>query len=425
VHCTGKNLWCIEQESVIWMIASHIFVSPSITSPGGSSKLINSLGKTIESIAGAIIFDALAEIISPGGEQLPTVIVTPNAAVLEQWVQALRRNGVGADRIHRFDKRMTLGDIAHRNDFLLLVKSKLQTEMKAIFDGIVNKSHVPKSSALFPNISYKGLCKLHLHERVSKGKLDPDVIDRLASQSGKKEAFDDCLRRSFADICEKEELEKKFAFRTCIIDEAHFLKNNLAFWGIATLLLGAHSQRVLPLTGTPYNNKTADVAAIMAYIDPGLKFSYTDFWEKATSVKVHKRVREQLKDWTQKFLVRRSKESVLAGVLGAKIVEITTVRQHPDEVATQESYEAAMRNSLKAFSQLMNEGNTPLAMARKKKAFLVLMCLISCAVSHREMMACQGHFQCYRDPLTSSSSLLILICNLFLLLSSVVLQSIQ
>lgn len=339
-----------------------------------------SLGKTIESIAGAILFDALAEIITGEG-QLPTVIVTPNNAVLEQWVQALKRNGVRAHRIHRFEKNISLDHIAHTNHFVLLVKSKLQIEMKSIFDGIVKKTYSPKSSALFPNISYKGLCELQKHERVSKGKGNVEDIDRREVGGGKRESFDDCLRRSFADICDEQKLQNKRAFRTCIIDEAHFLKNNLAFWGFATLLLGAHSQRVLPLTGTPYNNKTADVASIMAYIDPKLKFAYSDFWDDATSMRAHQEVREQLKEWTSNFLVRRSKESVLAGVLGAKIVNINQVRQHPDEIATQVSYEVAVQGSLKAFSKLVDEATTPIEMAKKKREFMVLMCLISCAVS--------------------------------------------
>lgn len=346
-----------------------------------------SLGKTIESIAGAIIFDALAEIAS-GGEQLPTVIVTPNTAVLEQWIQALRRNGVRSQRIHRFEKGMQLGGgIANRNDFLLMEKSKLQSEMKSIFDGIVTKAYTPRSSSLFPNISYQGLRELHLHERVSKGKEKVDVLDRREDKLGKKENFDDCLRRSFSDLIELEKMKHKRAFRTCIIDEAHFLKNNLAFWGIATLLLGAHSQRVIPLTGTPYNNRTADIAAIMAYIDPGLEYAYTDFWEKATSLRAHKEVRHQLQGWTQDFLVRRTKESVLAGVLRAKKVERSTVQQHPDEIATQQAYEVAIQNALTNFSRLVEgTNNNPVAMAQKKRVFTILMCLISCAVRPNKML---------------------------------------
>lgn len=36
------------------------------------------------------------------------------------------------------------------------------------------------------------------------------------------------------------------AFRTVVIDEAHFLKNLLAYWGLAAGLLGLHAHRVIP-----------------------------------------------------------------------------------------------------------------------------------------------------------------------------------
>jgi SNF2 family DNA or RNA helicase len=67
------------------------------------------IGKTIESIAGMILVNALETYKT--GKQRPSVIIVPNTAVLEQWIEALKRNGVRRDRIHKFEKSKIL-----RND---------------------------------------------------------------------------------------------------------------------------------------------------------------------------------------------------------------------------------------------------------------------------------------------------------------------
>jgi hypothetical protein len=68
-----------------------------------------------------------------------------------------------------------------------------------------------------------------------------------------RECPNDCVRRLVRGIIQrKKDLEP--TFRSLIIDEAHFLKNNLAYWGIAGLLLSLHCERAIPMTGTPYNN---------------------------------------------------------------------------------------------------------------------------------------------------------------------------
>jgi hypothetical protein len=114
------------------------------------------IGKTIESIAGMILINALKTYKT--GKQRPSVIIVPNTAVLEQWIEALKRNGVRRDRMHKFEKGKI---IRHdQNDFVLMEKSKLQIEVKAIFDGITNKTFTPKTSFLFPHVTMNEFNKL-------------------------------------------------------------------------------------------------------------------------------------------------------------------------------------------------------------------------------------------------------------------------
>ena len=51
-----------------------------------------------------------------------------------------------------------------------------------------------------------------------------------------------------------------------IIDEAHFLKEPTTFWGIGAALLGRHALRVVHCTGTPFNNRSADISALHLYM---------------------------------------------------------------------------------------------------------------------------------------------------------------
>jgi hypothetical protein len=114
------------------------------------------LGKTIEAIAGAILRNELAA--AKGAKKRPTVIVSPNDAVLMQWRDALILNGVSIDRIVMFKKAQTDG-FADTN-FVLLTRYTIQAEVRELFDYLDLNSPPRKTSALFPNVTKQGLRKL-------------------------------------------------------------------------------------------------------------------------------------------------------------------------------------------------------------------------------------------------------------------------
>jgi hypothetical protein len=162
---------------------------------------------------------------------------------MEQWIVALTRNGVRRNRIQKFTKGMAINH--DRNDFIVMEKSKLQTEIKGIFNGITEKTFKPDYSSLFPHVTMEEYRKLCTQYRAAQGK-----AKNIYRQEG--ELPDDCVRRLVEDMVMRMEAHnKEAAFRTVIIDESHFLKNQLAYWGIAGLLLSAHSERAIPMSGTP------------------------------------------------------------------------------------------------------------------------------------------------------------------------------
>ena len=42
-------------------------------------------------------------------------------------------------------------------------------------------------------------------------------------------------------------------YLTFIIDEAHLMRNDHAYWSLLAIAMGAEAQRVIPATGTPFN----------------------------------------------------------------------------------------------------------------------------------------------------------------------------
>lgn len=282
------------------------------------------LGKTIEAIAGMILYNGIQE--HRHREQRPSVIVTPNEAVAAQWVAALVQNGVSRTRVHKFTKGMNIR--YDRNDFIVLEKSKLQTEVRDMFESIKlqakspNKNVRKKPSVLFPQTTLDDSRALWVQYEASQGRTNN--VYRLD-----KEDPDDCVRRLIRQFSQR----YQHCFRTIVLDECHFLKNQLAYWGIAGLLLSAHSERAIPMSGTPYNNSIRDLAAAMGYVDVSIKPAKNNFWERCLDAKSASAVHEKLSDWKRDFLVRRTKEETLKDTgLKSKVINSRIVEQSPHEI---------------------------------------------------------------------------------------------
>ena len=124
------------------------------------------------------------------------------------------------------------------------------------------------------------------------------------------ETVDDCVTR-LARLCARRSRDEEAVFETLFIDEAHLLKNLATFWGVGAALLGVHAARSICVTGTPYNNRTQDLAALMTFINPAVQSSHNDFWIQATSTMSDVDIVRKVTAWRNTYLIRRRKEDEL------------------------------------------------------------------------------------------------------------------
>ena len=166
------------------------------------------LGKTVEAVTGAILRNAIADVKKK--PKKPTLICSPNEAVLVQWHQTLIKAGVDKKKIYRFRTKKSeplAGDI-----FVLCTMYDLQTELRYCFDIMkrVGGNIYAHCSPLFASSPGKLLCVLKNQYRAEKGK-EKNKYNRDGDEN-----VNECIRRHLG----KQESNCSLAFRTVILDEA-------------------------------------------------------------------------------------------------------------------------------------------------------------------------------------------------------------
>jgi hypothetical protein len=178
--------------------------------------------------------------------------------------------------------------------------------------------------------------------------------------------------------------EAQFAFQTIIVDEAHFCKNVLAYWGLGLALLGRQSKRTVLLTGTPYNNGPSDMSALMTYIDPSQDAARLGWWENAVGSSSnaqsgsghHRNLADAVGQWRKAYLLRRTKD-VLLLKLPPRHKTVVDVGALPSELWIYETYEGKFLSALRKLRNNM-EATTPEARHRAKKVFEMMMACMAC-----------------------------------------------
>ncbi|MBE5940851.1 MAG: ATP-dependent helicase [Lachnospiraceae bacterium] len=107
------------------------------------------------------------------------------------------------------------------------------------------------------------------------------------------------------------ELYKNKVFRFHVIDEAQYIKNPTT--ENAKAVKKIKSETRFALTGTPIENRLAELWSIFDFILPGSLFSYKKFRERYEMpiVSGDKKASEHLKEITKPFIMRRMKKDVL------------------------------------------------------------------------------------------------------------------
>jgi SNF2 family DNA or RNA helicase len=144
----------------------------------------------------------------------------------------------------------------------------------------------------------------------------------------------------------------KVEWATLVLDEAQALKNAATkrAKSVATLQAGFR----LALTGTPVENRLADLWSIMNLLNPGLLGSSTQFSERFAGAIERSRddsARQRLRRLVSPFLLRRTKAQVLTD-LPPRTEIIHRVEPGPEE---RSFLEAARRSAIERVAQMGND----------------------------------------------------------------------
>ena len=350
-------------------------------------------GKTIESLAGAALRNVMQQGkattttasslgITPkkkSSRQLPVLIVVPQDGILGQWEETLRKAGVEPARIKILGERKKDAKKRSPNKrtirggiYILCTRYKVQSEMRRLFDcsSTADLQANQKKSDLFPSVSTALIKKLRNQYSAEKGTERNKFIR-------KKEARTDCVARLIRESFRGgNESSLKAAFHTVIVDEAHFVKNLLAYWGMGVALLGAQSKRTVLCTGTPYNNGPQDMSALMTFLDPRHEAARVKWWEDATDKGDKVKVVEAVSAWRKTFMIRRTKD-ILQNKLPPRIRETIDVGAFPCELGIYEAFEYKFLSALNQLQEELEDGS-PESRRRAKELFDIMMACMSC-----------------------------------------------
>lgn len=300
------------------------------------------LGKTIQAISGSVMRTAVA--VATNQPTRPTLIISPNVALIEQWMLELKKNGVKSRHILYIQKRQKIGTKGgFRHHYIFMTRYTLATETKDILhESAVAVNPQRTQSSLYPDYTKNFYAKMWRLKRGSDG-------HTTNNPRNERETFDDCLTRLVKLNLARR--PKTPVFGLVIIDEAHFLKNRVSFWGIGAAMLGVHAERAITMTGTPYCNNSSDVAALQSYIDITHEAAKTKWWEKATGEKATHETIQDVSNWRDQYLIRRRKEVVLKDILKNKFIIETQVRCYPRELQVYDLIESKLIKMMEQFAK--------------------------------------------------------------------------
>ena len=112
------------------------------------------------------------------------------------------------------------------------------------------------------------------------------------------------------------------------LDEAQQIKNRSTMVSRAAMNLNAGSRIIL--TGTPLQNHVGELWNLMQFINPGMLGKWSVFRDSYVNGEIDRRHREMLKEMTQPFILRRTKQQVLTD-LPEKIESTCYVEMNDDE----------------------------------------------------------------------------------------------
>lgn len=134
-----------------------------------------------------------------------------------------------------------------------------------------------------------------------------DAIDRKRAVDGAG-AFS-LILCTYGVLTTETELLSNKQWNVACLDEAHQIKNRNTMVSQAAMNLKANSRIIL--TGTPLQNHVGELWNLMQFINPGLLGKWTVFRDTYVNAMLDEEHRDMLKEMTQPFILRRTKQQVL------------------------------------------------------------------------------------------------------------------
>ena len=339
----------------------------------------------------------------------PTLIVSPQDGIQNQWYETLVKSGVPPSRIsvwgdtkQQSKKREETcfrdgiadapGDDASQSSYILCTRYNIQSELRRLFneadkyipmeDDDERLTNDPRATTLFHHVPWNIIWGLRNQYLANKGKERNHFLK-------KNEKSQDCVARLVKNHLKRNKRAgaavPQFTFQTIIVDEAHFCKNALAYWGLGLALLGTQSSRTVLLTGTPYNNGPSDMTSLMTYIDPSHAAAKLGWWDQAVSCSSNSEggdgskrryMADAVSQWRKAYMLRRTKD-VLLQKLPPRLKRQIDVAAIPSELWIYQAYEGKFMSALRNLRKDL-ERASPEARFRAKKVFEAMMACMAC-----------------------------------------------
>ena len=140
---------------------------------------------------------------------------------------------------------------------------------------------------------------------------------------------------------------KELHFSIMLIDEAQYIKNAKAAMTKAVKVV--HADKRMALTGTPIENRLAELWSIFDYLMPGFLYDYKTFserYEVPITKQKNEAVTAKLKSMVGPFILRRRKEEVLKD-LPPKLEEVRYARLEKEQRKLYDAQVLRMKEMLK------------------------------------------------------------------------------
>ena len=301
------------------------------------------LGKTVQTLAACELRKAVLE--AKGLPVLRTLIICPSDGVLDQWISHIEGDGRDEGSLIEERERCVVlsGSMRGlmlkqaRKNYVLITRYQLQEEMtsvasKVTANGKKTRNHYlfpgtpPSLLAAIPALHDKEMAPIKRYNDMQHLPEDDDQDDHNASQDDDLEECSATRRHQNESSSTKDERtrllkllkeafpaedrEKNAFFDLVVVDEAHLMKNALAWWSIAAALCGHASRRFVAVTGTPFCNRLEDVASIAGLGDARNAAADVAFLHKAFRG-TDPRHRAAFESWKRDCYLARYKSLVL------------------------------------------------------------------------------------------------------------------